>query len=150
MTGLAPFQYSHRVQFYETDLMGIVHHSNYLRVYEEARVAWAHARGILDYQQPNSAFQLAVVETRVQHLKPARFGDLLQIDLLAKLEGARIVFAYRMRCPERGQETLSLAKTVHAALDSTLKPMRPPPHLRETMRTELERYPWTETWLLNL
>ena len=30
--------YSHRVQYYETDRMGIVHHSNYVRWMEEARV----------------------------------------------------------------------------------------------------------------
>ena len=30
--------YNHRVQYYETDRMGIVHHSNYVRWMEEARV----------------------------------------------------------------------------------------------------------------
>ena len=28
----------HKVQYYETDGMGIVHHSNYIRWFEEARV----------------------------------------------------------------------------------------------------------------
>ena len=30
--------YHHRAQYYETDQMGIVHHSNYIRWFEEARV----------------------------------------------------------------------------------------------------------------
>ena len=30
--------YRHTVQYYETDRMGIVHHSNYIRWMEEARV----------------------------------------------------------------------------------------------------------------
>ena len=30
--------YDHKVQYYETDGMGIVHHSNYIRWFEEARV----------------------------------------------------------------------------------------------------------------
>ena len=30
--------YEHKVQYYETDQMGIVHHSNYIRWFEEARV----------------------------------------------------------------------------------------------------------------
>jgi acyl-CoA thioester hydrolase len=30
----------HRVGFCETDAMGIVHHSNYLRFFENARVVW--------------------------------------------------------------------------------------------------------------
>ena len=29
--------YKHLVQYYETDQMGIVHHSNYIRWFEEAR-----------------------------------------------------------------------------------------------------------------
>ncbi len=30
--------YIHRVQYYETDQMAVVHHSNYIRWMEEARV----------------------------------------------------------------------------------------------------------------
>lgn len=32
------FFYTHKAQYYETDQMGIVHHSNYIRWFEEARV----------------------------------------------------------------------------------------------------------------
>ena len=32
--------YIHKVQYYETDKMAIVHHSNYIRWFEEARVDW--------------------------------------------------------------------------------------------------------------
>ena len=72
------FLFQHRVQFYETDTMGVVHHTNYLRFCEEARVAWAHSAGLIDYQKPESASHFAVLETRVQHLKPSFFGDILQ------------------------------------------------------------------------
>ena len=30
--------YRHKVQYYETDKMGITHHSNYIRWMEEARI----------------------------------------------------------------------------------------------------------------
>ena len=30
--------YEHKTQYYETDQMGIIHHSNYIRWFEEARV----------------------------------------------------------------------------------------------------------------
>lgn len=39
------FEYRHFVQYYETDRMGIVHHSNYLRWMEEARVAYLEELG---------------------------------------------------------------------------------------------------------
>lgn len=142
-SSLAPmFVHRHRVQFYETDLMGIVHHSNYLRFIEEARVAWAHAHGVLDYQKPESAAHFAVLETRVRHLRPGKFGDELEIDVEARHEGVRIFFQYRVR---RGGDVLALAETAHVPLDQKLKPVRLP----GPMKTVLEGCSWTETWLLN-
>ena len=34
--------YIHRVHYYETDRMGVTHHSNYIRMMEEARVDFTH------------------------------------------------------------------------------------------------------------
>ena len=41
------FTYKRRVKFYETDGMRVVHHANYLRYFEEARVEYLRAGGIL-------------------------------------------------------------------------------------------------------
>lgn len=142
--------YRHFVQFYECDMMGVVHHGNYLRFYEEARVAWAHANGILDYQKPEMASQLAVVETWVRHLRPAKFSDLLEIHTQAKLEGIRITFEYKMHCPSRGNELISVARTVHAPLNRELQLVRPPIHMREIFKQLAEKKTWIETWLSNL
>lgn len=141
------FGYRHQVQFYETDLMGIIHHSNYLRIYEEARVAWAHEKGLLNYQKPESASHLAVYETRVRHIKPGKFGDILRVDVQAKLEKIKIIFEYKMfRETEGSEELLSEGRTVHVPLDLNLKLIKPP----QTLRTLLENQPWTETWLSSL
>ena len=35
-----------RVRFVETDMMGVVHHSNYLRWFEMGRVAYLRAAGV--------------------------------------------------------------------------------------------------------
>jgi acyl-CoA thioester hydrolase len=132
--------YKHRVQYYETDEMGIVHHSNYLRFCEEARVEWAHGRGLLDYQKKGSAALFAVYETRVRHLKPALFGDLIEIDLQCRPQGVRIFLQYRLRARD---EILAVAETVHVPLDENLKLVRLP----KTMTDILEKELWTETWL---
>lgn len=134
------FYYEHRVQFYETDLMGIVHHSNYLRFFEEARVAWAQERGLIDYQQPESAAHFAVLATQVKHVKPALFGDLLRVHVQARREGIRVIFEYRI---SRGDEVIALGESRHAPLGKDLKPIRLP----EAMKTALEKESWTETWL---
>lgn len=136
------FSSNHLVQFYETDLMGIVHHSNYIRYFEEARVAWAHAKGVLDYQNKESAYGLAVLETRVRHLKPCCFGDQLRIDIQAKREGATIHFQYRIFSLTQS-EVVALGMTSHASLNLSLKPIK----ISKDMKTILEKESWTETWL---
>jgi len=134
------FFYEHRVQFYETDMMGIVHHSNYLRLYEESRVAWAYNRKMIDYQKPESAAYFAVLATEVKHLKPAKFGDVARIHVQACMQGARMIFEYKMFC---GNDLISTARTTHACLDTSLKPIKPPKHIRNLLENE----PWIETWL---
>ena len=37
--------YIRKVQYYETDRMGIVHHSNYIRWFEEARIFYMEKMG---------------------------------------------------------------------------------------------------------
>jgi acyl-CoA thioester hydrolase len=137
------FEYMHRVQFYETDMMSIVHHSNYLRFYEEARVAWAHAHGLLEWQRPEMAASFAVLGTQVRHLKPSRFGDVLKIQVQGRLIGVRIVFEYKMW---KDEELISEARTEHVSLDADLRPQRPSPSMRKVM----EGAKWNETWLSNL
>ncbi len=39
-------KYSRSVNYYETDQMGIVHHSNYIRYFEEARLQWMDEIGL--------------------------------------------------------------------------------------------------------
>ena len=34
------FIYERKINYYETDRMGVVHHSNYIRYLEEARTEW--------------------------------------------------------------------------------------------------------------
>lgn len=137
------FQYRHQVQFYETDMMGIVHHSNYLRFYEEARVAYAHYLGVLDYQKPESAAQFAVIETKVKHLKPVHFGETVTIEVQAQILKNRIIFQYRLLSDGLLK---SISETQHVSLGSDLRLTR----LNSDLKEKIERSPWNETWLSNL
>lgn len=38
--------YQHKVQYYETDQMKVVHHSNYIRWFEEARIDYMEQLGM--------------------------------------------------------------------------------------------------------
>ena len=40
------WSFKRQVNYYETDRMGVVHHSNYLRYLEEARYVWMEEMGL--------------------------------------------------------------------------------------------------------
>lgn len=151
------FKYTRTVNFYETDMMSIVHHGNYLRFYEEARVAWARARGLL--KNPEDAAQFAVLGTQVKHLKPARFGDELEFVVQAKMEGVRIILEYKMLNRD-GAVLLSEARTEHVAIDIASGPVdingvaaKPKFKLMKptsAVAAVMEKEPWIETWLSSL
>lgn len=131
--------YERRVHVYETDLMGIVHHSNYLRFCEEARVDWCKKKGLLG-SGDKAVFSLAVLETKVKHIKPAKYSDLIQFAVQAKIEGARLIFQYKLFV---GDKIVCLAETVHCNLDLDLKVKRLNSELIQMVEKEL----WIETWL---
>lgn len=67
------------VRYYETDLMGIVHHSNYIRYFECGR-----HQLLIDYGLPIERIEAAGIMLPVAHVEcdykiPAKMGDLLRI-----------------------------------------------------------------------
>jgi acyl-CoA thioester hydrolase len=131
--------YKRRIHVYETDLMGIVHHSNYLRFCEEARVEWFRANGF-DTLTQDEIFGLVVVETRVQHKRAIRYFDSLQIDLQIKSQGAKIMIQYRLYQEDK---IFALAETIHCRIDQNFKVLR----LDQKVTQLMEKEKWTETWL---
>ncbi|MGB9766579.1 MAG: acyl-CoA thioesterase [Sulfurihydrogenibium sp.] len=73
-------EYLRKVNFYETDAQGVVHHSNYPRYFEEARGYYLESVG---FPYPKLREQLNVdvvlLSLSVEYLKPVRFGDTLSI-----------------------------------------------------------------------
>ena len=147
MSSPKKFEFKRSIQFYETDMMKIVHHSNYLRWAEETRVAWAFASGLLKPEAPEKAAQLAVLETQVRHLKPSQFGDAISIELQARREGIQIVFEYKI-WKQNGNDKILVCevRTKHVGLDAEMTLRKP----SQDMRAILEKETWTETWLSSL
>ena len=89
--------YTHRIQYYETDRMGITHHSNYIRFMEEARVEFLKKIGF-DYAKLEEAGIVSpVTEVECSFKKTTTFGDLLQIEVrVEEITGVRFRFSYHM------------------------------------------------------
>jgi acyl-CoA thioester hydrolase len=130
--GAATSAVAYRVPFYDTDAMRIVHHANFVRYLELARV-----RFLEQHLQPYSAFvaqglHFAVTRCEVDFLAPARFDDALEIRCwLAWTRGASLGIAYRV---ERAGALLASAATEHALVDDAGRPTRIPAAQREALR----------------
>lgn len=136
-----PFAYEKHVQFYDTDCMGVVHHANYLRYFEEARVAWLRAVGLLEVHAPFSDLSFAVLSSGCEHVSACRFGDILKIRLQVRREGAKIRFQYAVYTAQDSR-LIATGHTLHVALDGQFRVGRLP----ESVKKQLEKETWTETW----
>lgn len=67
------------VRYYETDLMGIVHHSNYIRYFEYGRIKMLEEIGLPISNLEGKGIMLPVVSTFCTYKTPARMGDTLRI-----------------------------------------------------------------------
>jgi acyl-CoA thioester hydrolase len=86
-----------RVRFCETDLMGIVHHANYLTYFEAGRVEWLRRRGVTYAEWAAKGVHLPVVEAQVRYRMPARFDEELDLETrLAQLKAVSLRFEYRL------------------------------------------------------
>jgi acyl-CoA thioester hydrolase len=139
---------SRRVHVYETDLMGIVHHSNYVRYCEEARVNWFLKNNILDTSN-EAVFSLTVIDLKLKYVKSLKYGDTFNIHIQIKIDGVRLFIQYKIF--DEMQNLCLLAETVHCSLDLNLKPTRINQKLKENIlnihKNNHKEMAWTETWL---
>jgi acyl-CoA thioester hydrolase len=87
-----------KVQYYETDMMGVAHHSNYIRWMEEARIDFMDRIGF-PYQRMEAEGILSPVKSlQVNYLKPCTFGDEVEIIVgVQAFNGVVVTIAYEMR-----------------------------------------------------
>ncbi len=96
--------YTHKVQYYETDKMGIVHHSNYVRWMEEARVAFLEYIGASFVSLEDMGIVSPVLTIDCRFVDMTRFGD--SVDITPKIEefkGVKLLVEYEMRNSKTGE-----------------------------------------------
>ena len=92
---MEPVLYEHKVQYYETDKMDCVHHSNYIRWFEEARTYLMDQGGFGYAQMEALGVMSPVLKAQAEYRTMARFGDTVVIDTCAGgYTGTRIAFTY--------------------------------------------------------
>ena len=114
------------VRYGETDQMGVVHHSNYLRYFEVARLEWLSALGVSYTSMEKEGLIMPVIDVKVTYKTPALFDDSLTIYIfLSELPRVKIIFSYEIK--NQKDEIVCTGETTLAFLNAkTRKPVRCP------------------------
>lgn len=86
-----------RVRYYETDCMGFVHHSNYVRYYETARTEMLRELGMTYPELEAQGIMLPVIDVQSRYVSPAFDDDLLTVRVtLTEMPKVKIRFDYEV------------------------------------------------------
>ena len=119
------------VRYAETDMMGVVYHGSYLPWFEIGRTTLLKEHGLPYRELEADGFLLPVLEVNVKYSRPALYDDVITIvTTLSEKPTLRIRLSYEVR---RGETLLATAQTVHAFIDRSGKPVRPPERFTATM-----------------
>lgn len=87
----------HKVNFYDTDAMAVVHHSNYIRWFEIGRVEFLREAGITLNQLMDDGYVFPITEVSAKYVNSAKFDDELIIETTPEaLTKAKMAFTYRI------------------------------------------------------
>jgi len=116
------YNYKYKVKYYETDMQGIVHHSNYLRYLENAREELIeNFLGMTSLDFGEMGIFYVIREATTKFIYPIKFGDDLSINVrLAGYNGVKLTHEYEFIVNGNVHAT---AKTVMVSIDKlTFKP----------------------------
>lgn len=115
--------YIHKVQYYETDKMGITHHSNYIRWMEEARISFLDEIGYGYAKLERDGIVSPVIGVECQYKHSTTFDDAVEIAVgVEEFKGVRLVIGYTMTNRATGALVLT-GKTMHCFTDTGGKPI---------------------------
>ena len=90
--------YKKSVQYYETDMMGIAHHANYIRWMEEARIDFMAQMGFPYRRMEEQGVLSPVRAVSCRYKKPCTFGDEVEIRVyVAAFNGVVLTIGYEMK-----------------------------------------------------
>ena len=117
------FVYERKINYYETDKMGIVHHSNYIRFLEESRCFWLEKINMPFSVLEENGITIPVLGVNCTYKHHVTFADTILIRPFVKeYSGVRMTIGYDVTNKETG-ETVIIAETKHCFTDKNLRPI---------------------------
>lgn len=109
--------WKHVVQYYETDQMKIVHHSNYIRWFEEARTWMLDQIGFSYQRMEETGIIVPVLGVNAEYKSMVRYGETVTIDAkVTQFTGVKMIIQYEVRDHQTG-ELRCRGESKHAFLD---------------------------------
>lgn len=117
------FVFERSINYYETDKMGVVHHSNYIRYLEEARCFWMDNIGMPFSLYESNNITIPVLKITCSYKQPVTFDDTLLIKVFVKdYTSTRLIVSYDVTNKSNGK-TVIIAETHHCFTNDKLRPI---------------------------
>ena len=122
--GVAKSSVNYVVPFYDTDAMAIVHHANYVRYLELARVRFLQEHDQAYTLYVEQGFHVVVMRVDIQLKRPTRFDERLEVICwLERVRSASLAFGYQIR---NGEFLTATGMTEHGVVNMQGKATRMP------------------------
>ncbi len=135
-------EYTRKVQYYETDQMAIVHHSNYIRWFEEARVSFLEQIGFGYHETEQLGIISPVTGISCDYISMTRFGETVVIKpIVREFNGIRLMIHYEIR-DEASGTLRAIGESRHCFLSPEGRPIsvkKACPAYYEAIRQEMEK-----------
>ena len=119
-----------RVNYSETDQMGVVYHARYLVWLDIARTEFLRAGGLSYREVEQMGYRLALSDLAVRYRRPARYDDCIRIRCWVRdVASRRVEFGYIVERADDGV-LLATATTALMTLDSSMRPVAMPDAIR--------------------
>ena len=123
--------FERKINYYETDKMGVVHHSNYIRFFEEARCALLEKAELPYDLMEEKGIMSPVLGVSCKYKQHVTFGDIIEIHTYIKeFSGVKFTVGYEIYNKKTNALCVS-GESNHCFTDSNLKPLNLKKHFND-------------------
>lgn len=117
------YNYERKINYYETDKMGVVHHSNYIRFLEEARCNWLESIGLPFATLEENGITIPVLAVNCEYKHHVTFNDVIIVEMVVKeYTGVRMTVQYRI-INKNTSDIVLVGETKHCFTNKNLRPI---------------------------
>ncbi len=126
---------NHRIYYYETDQMGVVYHSNYLKWLEIGRTEFL--RNIIPYSELEQMGIIMPVKTlNIEYINSVKYDDLITIDItVSALTKVKVQFEYKIY--DQNDVLKAAASTINVMTNRDGKITKLPDEIYELIRNNI-------------